>query len=34
MFNKSRLITIGMTLLAIAAINKLQPLAPVKKAIN
>lgn len=34
MFSKSRLITIGMTLAAVAVINRIGALAPVKKAIN
>lgn len=34
MFSKSRLITIGMTLAAIAVVNRVGVLAPVKKAIN
>lgn len=34
MFSKSRLITIGMTLAAIAVVNRVGALASVKKAIN
>ena len=34
MFGKQRLITIGMTLAALAVINRIGVLAPAKKAIN
>lgn len=33
-FTKSRGITIALTLVALAAINKVAPLAPVKKIVN
>jgi len=33
-FTKSRGITIGLTLLTLALINRVAPLAPAKKAIN